>query len=184
MFKSLTPTLSIIAAIVLYFFFISPQITEIKNVNAQIGTYKATIEQYEDYNTTVQALKDAKNSINIADVQRLEQMIPSSIDTTRTLVDLEAMAQKHGLLFGNVATEMLDGIAEPEEGEAEVSGGDLVVNGISFEVIGTYEQFKMFLAEMESSLELMEVTEMSLLAATDTFQQYSIVIQTYALSNI
>jgi Tfp pilus assembly protein PilO len=182
MFKSLTPTLSIIAAIVLFFLFVRPQLAEIEKVNAQIDTYNTTIEQYKLYNAKIQSLMQTKDGVSISNTERLEKIIPNTTDTTRTLVDIEALAKKNGLLFGNVSTESLNKSSRAES-EAEDRDTELLVHEISFELIGDYDQLKAFLRDIESSLGFMEVTEMSLLATSEKFQQYGFTIQTYSLSN-
>ena len=187
MFKSLTPTLSILTAILLFVFFINPQLDLINETRAQIETYETTIEQYKVFNSKVRNLMDAKESISIADRERLEKLIPSTPDSTRTLVDLETMAKQDGLLFGNVASTKPEPImTETEDAYAimEPSEEVLLRTVISFEVIGTYEQFKSFISHIENNLELMEITELSLAGATANFQQYVVTLQTYSLSTL
>lgn len=189
MYKSLTPTLSILAALGLFFFFISPRMDAVNALEMQIDTYESTIEHYNTFNQKVQTLLSAKESISATDRERLDRMLPVRADGTRTLVDLETMAKSNGLFFGNVVADKPEPILLPETA-AEFLGAEdqgklmLMRNPISFEVIGTYDQFKRFLAQLESSLELMEITDLSLTSSTDNFQQFSITLQTYSWDTV
>lgn len=189
MFKSLTPTLSVLAALALFFFFINPRMDAVNVLRVEIGTYQSTIQRYNTFNQKVQTLLAAKENISVADRERLDRMLPVRADGTRTLVDLETMAKANGLFFGNVVAEKSEPILLPETAMQYLGAEDqgklmLMRNPISFEVIGTYDQFKRFLDQLESNLELMEITDMTLTSATDNFQQFSITLQTYSWDTI
>lgn len=189
MFKSLIPTLSITIAIVLFIFVSQPQFATISTLNQEISAYKDTTKRYQEFNAELSALMSTKNNIRISDRERIDTMIPTSIDNTRLLVDIEAMAKRNSLLFGNITIETGANNFDIKKSNENVSDtqasnhSTLVTNDISFEVIGTYEQFKSFLSEIESSLTLMEVIKISLKAQNGTFQKYAITVQTYALPN-
>lgn len=190
MFKSLVPTLSIIVSLVLFIFVAKPQFNEAQTINADYTEYQDTIQKYEEFNAEINALKSKKNSIRISDRERIDAMIPSSIDNPRILVDLEALAKKHSLLFGNIKTDKgtekvyTQTSNKNTSPEAQNSENRLLTNDISFDVIGTYDQFKNFLNDIESSLTIMEVKTISFDVTEGAFQQYSVTVQTYALPNI
>ena len=97
--------------------------------------------------------------------------------------------KKYSLLFGNIKTDKGTENVNTQKSnksttpEAQNSENRLITNDISFDVIGTYDQFKNFLSEIESSLTFMEVKTISFNATEGAFQQYSVTVQTYALPN-
>lgn len=179
MFKSLTPALSIITAIVLFVFFTQPQYEKIKALGVEIDDYQETIQKYTEFNAKLRELMATKDGIKVDDQAKLDMMIPKEIDDARLLVDLEAMAKKHELLFGNIATDA--GTRGVGDTSSKNASDKIVAHSVSFEVIGTYDQFKELLKEIESSLTFMEVTKISLTAASTEFQQYALTVETYAL---
>ncbi len=184
MFKSLTPILSILIAIVLFVFFTKPLFQEVNAINTEVAQYSETINQYEKFKSDLNRLKQAKSTVRTTDRERVDAMIPDEADNTQTLVDLEAMATSQDLLFGNISVEETEFSTEATQTDLSVADSfsrDLVSHTITFEVIGTYSQFKEFLKSIESSLTFMEITGISLSAATDFFQQYSITVETYSL---
>jgi Tfp pilus assembly protein PilO len=184
MFKSLTPTLSIITAIVLFMFFTQPMYDEVQIIREEIADYKDTTEDYQKFNAQLQRLKSEKDQINLASVERLEKMIPPTIDAPRLLVDLESMARSNGLLFGNITVGT--GVAGKGASRTDTASafGALASHSVTFEVIGTYEQFKEFIRGIENSLTFMEITNLTLTASTERFQQYGVTVQTYALPEV
>jgi len=186
MFKSITPTLSIVASIILFVFFTQPLYQEVREINAEIQDYTKTTNDYEIFNAELSALLSQKNTIRVADRERLDRIIPNALDNTRTLVDLEAMASSHNLLFGNVDVK----VGQPKSFTGTNSNNSvaqfqpnqlMVTSDISFDVIGSYEQFKNFIRTIEGSLTFMEVKEISFSSSEGMFQQYSVTVQTYAL---
>lgn len=184
MFKSLTPTLSIIASIILVVFFTEPQINEIRKINEEIVDYKETTKKYNDVEKKIEALKAEQGKIALINLDRLDTLVPDMIDTTRILVDVEELARSNRVLFGNVTIGNLESPApSSKKGTDDAQVGNLIAHDISFEVIGTYEQFKAFLKDMEGSLSLMEITNLSFTASEGNFHQFYVTMRVYALGN-
>lgn len=182
--RTLTPALSILIAILLFVFFTKPLYSEIKSTQAEVDAYALAVEKYNEFSQALQTKLNKKTSRPEYEIERLDQLLPSMIDETQLLVDLNALALTHGLLFGNVSVEgnnpvMLEE-ALPVEG-SQVASDELSTVDVSFDVIGTYEQFKTFLRDIESSLSLMEVTELNFTATEGSFQQFSVTVRAFAL---
>lgn len=186
MFKTLTPALSIILAIIIFVFFTKPQYAEVQRMSAEVNEYEQTIEDYDALKSLLDSLVSEKNSVPIADRERLDRMIPTEVATTQTLVDLESLAREAGLLFGNVVTSERTNkpadIARAGEASGMPRTYQMLTDDVSFELIGTYDQLKAFLVAVESNLAFMDVTELSLVASTQNFQQYAVTVRTYAIS--
>lgn len=184
MFKTLIPALSIILAILIFVFFTKPMYADIQAVRDEKEDYAQVAARYTDFNAKVQSLLEEKGAINISDREKLDQLVPVSLDIPRLLVDLEALSKNSGLLFGNVS------ISDDKEKKVDSSKAnnkvaentnDVLSQRVTFEVLGTYEQFKFFLQGVESSLTLMDVVDLKLTASNGIFQQYSVTVQVYSL---
>ena len=193
MLRTITPILSILAALLLFVLFTKPQYAEIQSLRAEIGHYEKATNEYAEFQQKIKSLLARRDAVSLVERERLDMFVPTEIEVTRLLVDLEAMAKEKGLLFGNIKTE------EPKEakqsaqetsnmnsgaGEAPSSSSALVTTDIDFDVIGTYDQFKQFLGALESSLTLYEVTNITMKASESEFQQFSVSVRTYALPKI
>jgi Tfp pilus assembly protein PilO len=165
-------------------FFVQPQYTEIVAIQDQTSAYKSASERYNEFSQKLQSLLSTKNNRTLSENERLDLFSASAIDVPSLVVDLEAMAGKSNLLFGNIATESGDSelgsdneaIPEDERGTEQ-----LITEEISFDVIGTYEQFKSFLQDLESSVVIMEIINIKFATGESVFQQFSVTVRTYAL---
>ena len=183
MMRTTTPILSILIAILLFVFFTHPQYVEIADIEKEIAQYndaKTTTDTFTQKLTAKLAKKAERSAV---EVERLDQLVPSSIDGTRHLVDLEALAGKHNLLFGNTSVEDSDLVTTKSTANdsEKMTRDELLTVDISFDVVGTYAQLKSFLQDLERSLTLFEVTELSFNVVEGQFQQFSFTVRTYAL---
>jgi hypothetical protein len=186
MMRTLTPVLSLLIAVLLFFFFTQPAFTEVSALQAEIDEYQDAAESYVEFSKILEEKLNVKQNRAAIESERLDRLVPDAIDDTRLLVDLEAMAESHNMLFGNIAVEGGDAellsSKETEGGEfVETGSGELSATDISFDVIGTYEQFKDFLRDIEQSLTVLEVVGITFSATDGDFQQFSVTVRTYAL---
>ncbi len=182
--RTLTPILSLVIAIILFVFFVRPQYAEVLSIQSEIDEYQKAITQYTEFTNKLEAKIAAKESRSALQNEQLDQLVPNEIDDAQALVDLEALAQRHNLLFGNtdVSTGDTELQRKTDPAVAEDEGSDeLRTADITFGVIGTYEQFKSFLTDVEKSLSLYEVTQISFDTTESSFQQFEVTVRVYAL---
>lgn len=182
--RTLTPVLSVIIAIILFIFFVHPKYNEIVTVQAEIAEYENAILKYNNFTNNLEAKLAAKKNRSALDNEHLDRLVPDEIDETQLLVDIESLAKRNALLFGNV--DVINGGAElirntRNEVAAVEESDELKTVDISFEVIGTYEQFKAFLADMEKSMTIFEVVEMKIDVDDSAFQQFAVTVRVYSL---
>ena len=148
-------------------------VTEYQNATAEYHHFMSLLDE---------KLAQKTNRASAAlDNERLDSFVPDSIDTTKLLVDLEGISNTHHMLFGNVAVD--EGDAQVGASNTGVSlGSELATADISFEVVGSYEQFKNFIRDIEHSLTLFEITKISFTSREDgVFGQYAVTVRAYAL---
>lgn len=188
MFRTLTPALSIIAAVAIYFLFIKPQYADIQLVNQERASYEQAAQDYANFTHKIDALEARRNAVSLVERDRLDQFLPASLDAAQSFVDLQAAAQRANLLFGNVALgeDTSTNGAQPavqydEFGNPVSAPAEPVYADLSFAVIGTYDQFKAFLTEIEKSLTLFEVTKIEAEASHGQLMQFDMTVRTYAM---
>lgn len=183
MMRTLTPVLSIIIAVLLFVFFTQTQFTEIKALQKETEEYASASAQAGAFRALLQQKLSIKNNQSVYDSERLETLIPGTLDSTRILIDLEKITQNNNLLFGNIKVKGGDTVvsADTNTNESEITE-ELDVVDVSFEVIGTYEQFKNFLRDLERSLTLFEVIDLKYSVIENSpFQQFALTVRSYGL---
>ncbi len=180
MIRTLTPFLSIIIAVLLALFFVQPQYEKVLGLQKTINEYKDAKEQYEEFAYNLEKKLKVKADRPLTERERLEVLVSDEMDDTHMLVDLEKIVKGQGMLFGNVSIVNSDSVVTQKEDEEESNELDTI--DITFEVIGTYTQFKDLLQEIERSLFLYEVTSIAFTASEESqFHQYALTVRGFVL---
>ena len=181
MFKAITPIVATLIGILVFFYYIKPTMDEVSAIQAETEEYADAVRNAGEFNNTLQSLVQKKNSFSALEIDRLEALVPDDVNEVKLLVDLKEMAVQHNMLFGNVSVNEGDDLGTSQGGSALDIEEDFTSSDISFSLIGTYDQFKALLADIERSLVLMEVTDISFSSEIGNLQQYGVTIRTYAL---
>ena len=180
--RTLTPFLSLIIAILLYFFLIQPQYVDVVMLKGNVEEYDNATAQYQEFTRKLDNKLAKKMDRLVLDNERLDIFIPNSIDSIQLLVDLEAMAGQQKMLFGNVSIDEGDVDFSNTNSENEQVSAELATSDISFEVVGSYEQFKNFIHDLERSLTVFEIVNIKFVSVENSmFGQYAVTVRTFAL---
>jgi len=184
MIRTITPIFSIIIALVVFFFFVKPMFAEIQQIQGETDQYQQAVGKATELNQLLTALVSKKRSYSAEEIERLEALVPQSVDEVKILADLNELAKSHSMLFGNIKVTSRDEVVSTGEQTAPsqtVSYDDFVTSDITFGLIGTYEQFKAMLSDLEKSLVLMEITNITLSASDGPLQQFELTVRAYSL---
>lgn len=143
---SLISFLTIIIAIAIGYFFIYPNIDQLKNLNIQIYARDKENQAMEVKIVDLRALKAAFDQ-NPQKVGKFDLAMPKNDAMPDLLVSLEEMSQKSALSMPTVANK-------------SKSDGKYTSINIAFE--GSYESLKMFLDDLENNIRLVAVSSISL----------------------
>lgn len=167
--------------------------SEIKITQGETAQFAEAATKAQELNAELARKLNEKRSYSADSLERLNALVPESINEVRVLTDLNEIARGHNMLFGNVSVEKTDDAvsrpgASPEEtGRVithTVSYPDITTTSMSFSLIGTYEQFKSFLADAERSLVMVEVTNIDFVAGEGDLQQFDLTVTLFALPPI
>lgn len=187
MMRSLTPILSLIVSVVLFVFFVQPRYVEVQHIRAEIDKHIKAVATYNEFKNKLASKLDIKTSRTAAQNEQLDKLVPEKVDDTKLLVDLETLSQSHNLLFGNIDVSKSDiGLKQSSNnsgntGAVNLESNNLSTVDISFDVIGTYDQFKQFILDLERSNTLFEVVELSFDSSDTPYQQFSLTVRVYTL---
>ena len=133
--------------------------------------------------------------MDIVDRENLEKMLPDNIDNVRLIIDTNAVAARHGLIVKNIKTSA-SGSADNANSASKINSAPvaLVPAGeimpiigsyntmiLSFAVSSSYEAFKAFLTDLESSLRIMDISKITLSVSESSAYNYDVEIKTYWL---
>lgn len=186
MYRFLTPLLALVVAVSLFVTFIKPTFNEYKAIDTEIGDYEQALKRAQELQNRINELIAERNAIPQSGLERLEDLLPSSLDEVSIVLSLDAISARHGLVLGGIDVKSVrtdpEGNARSAKNAAsgefmfedeQVLGDEAnsslshVTNAfntveLSFSVTGEYEAFKTFLTDIERSLALMDVSSLTI----------------------
>ncbi len=183
----ITPVILIIISIGTFFMYIDPnyQGDNLSNGNRSIKSLLAEDAEYQDaLNNTAEisrkreALITKKSQFNTEDIIRLEKLLPDNIDNIKLVIDMNRIAQNHSLILRNVK---LDTGNKSNDGKIGQDNNKYGTVGLSFTVSSSYNAFQNFLADMEKSLRLVDITGLSVKGSDTNVYEFSVELKTYWL---
>lgn len=213
MFKALTPIISIIVAVGLFFTYIRPTFQDVKAIQDETAEYAQAVEKASELKRRIAELKAQQSAIPLADLERLEALLPDRVDEVAALIDVDALAARHNLILGDIkvvdqkgtdskgsqATQPgpitpapgampglagASGAATPQDAEGGAIRGQYATLDIGFSVTGAYNDFRLFLEEIEQSLVLMEVTKITFTESEGDAMVFTVGIRLYSLNSL
>jgi Tfp pilus assembly protein PilO len=178
--KNLMPLVFIVVSVGIFFVYIDPLYKEIQGFQKTIIEQEDMLVKAQELRQKREQLQQKYNDIGEEDRERLEKMIPNTVDNVQLILDINNIASDFGIAITDI------GVTEESEGGGtsqitENTGEKYGTIELSFSVSATYETFKRFLETLEDSLRLVDVTSFTVNAGDQVFYNYTVNLQTYWL---
>ncbi len=177
--NALLPILFIIISLGIFFGFIDPTYERIKVIRAEEATYEEALTRSKELQQIRDQLLSRYNTLPQEDLARLEKLLPDNVDNVRLILDFDALASAYGMRIRNVELETNDSRASRGQVGANESVYDSLI--LSFSVTGSYDTFRAFLADLEQSLRLVDITSVSFTSTATGIYDYAVAVKTYWL---
>jgi Tfp pilus assembly protein PilO len=171
----ITPIILIVIAGVIFFTWIDPQYAQVKEIQSEANEYDEAMEQVRELRQVEQDILARRASFAESNITRLEKLLPDNVDNVRLLLDLDAIASKYGMTLRNVSISDPQAVTETPE---EVTQ-DLQSVSVNFAVSASYQNFLLFLEDLERSLRLVDVESVSFQASDVDLYEYAVGLRTY-----
>lgn len=197
--KLLSLILSLAISISLFFVFIDPFYKDIKELKNDVSVYNKALTNSSDLKKTRDILIDDYKKIKKEDKDKLNHLLPSSIDNIELILEIEKIANLYGMPIEDIkfdAKSMEDGssskVINVFAGGAPSSNLPYGIFPLEFSVEGKYDTFISFLKELEKNLRIVDVKSISFNSNSNSsldakgidnsgIYNYSLKIQTYWL---
>jgi Tfp pilus assembly protein PilO len=171
----------ILASVGIYYGYTKNTFATIGDLRKQSGDYKEALATVDKISKIRNDLKTKIDAYPADKVERLNKLLPDKADNVQILIDITNIGRDLGLTLNNININEESG---NNNNNTEVS----VLNdnskyrsvSLSFSVLSTYQNFQTFLARLEKSLRVVDITELSV-KTTDSPNVYnfSITLKTY-----
>jgi Tfp pilus assembly protein PilO len=165
--KSFVPFIIIAICVGMYFMYISPLITDIEGLRAKKAEYVGVLEKAKDVKIKRDAALQAYNNIPEEDISKLDKIVPTKFDGVRMLNDLSVAVSRYGLTLMDFSTNQ-SGVASRDSSASGTDPGQHNVVGVNVRIVGPYDQFIRFLKDVETNLQLVDVTGISITAGSSS----------------
>lgn len=139
----------------------------------------ADFKDAETLSKQFSVLDQQANSISEADLAKLKVMLPDSVDTVDLLNKINGISEASKMVLSDVKIKIEEPKTSRGAKTTQISGlGTVTYN---FTISGPYPAFRQFLANIERSLRLVDITAISFSSVEKDPYQYSVELKTYWL---
>lgn len=178
-----TPIILVIAAILLFFFYIDPEYQSIKERLTYQDGLKESLEQAQDLSELRRKKVAEYDAFKEADKRKLAVMISSQVDETSLFNNIAGIGSQNGVSLTKVSIgEDVDGGGRGEEEEEGVAINDIKDVNVSFTAQTSYTNFVAFLEDIEKSLQIMDVKSFKVSPTATGARVYDFEVQLTAYS--
>lgn len=189
--KNILPLTLIVLAVGTYFTFTRVKYDEIKSIKEVNAVYDQALSNSKKLINERKTVVDNYNKIDIVDRENLEKMLPDNIDNIRLIIDINSVAAKHGLILKGIKTSAPGMIGDTSAGSdathnsntqsAQSADSKYNTMTLNFTVSSSYEKFNLFIKDLESSLRIIDISKIALVAKENGVNDYSVELKTYWL---
>ncbi len=194
--RNITATILIVLAIGIYFTVTKGMLADAKAVQQVNTQYSSAIESADQLIQVRDQVLKNYNNVSQDDRDRLNKMIPNTVDNIRLIIDLNSVALRHGFSLRNIKAVAGSAQKAGTTGTAASTPAVAPSNGlgsnnnviatpvldtvtVSFSVSAPYNQFISFMQDLEADLRMMDLTHLTMSANdTDTYD-FSVELKTY-----
>ncbi len=148
----------------IFFLYTQPTYDSTQQIRGQITEYNAALEKAAQLQQLKQQLLSRFNAFNPADLDRIQKLLPDHVDNVRLILDMDGMASTYGMTLANVDISGNDAVAANQQTVASIGSSQQKYDALTihFGVDTTYQDFKKFLEDLQSSLRIVDVTSLSI----------------------
>lgn len=183
----ITPIILIIISIGTFFAYIDPTYRgenlsngkrSVLSLQAEDAKYKEALDNATKIRDMRESLTAKMSAMDLGSVAKLEKLLPDNIDNIKLVIDMNQIAQTHSLTLKNIKLDTGAKINPTKLGQDNSKYGTV---GLSFSVSSSYDNFQNFLNDLEKSLRLVEITDLSVVGNDSGIYDFTIGLKTYWL---
>lgn len=164
MMRLIFAVLGLVFAGAIFFLYTKPAYDGVQATQAQIAEYNAALDKATELQQLKQTLLSRYNALDPNALDRLQKMLPDHVDNISLILELDNLAGRYGMALANVDISSPQSTASTATplGSIGASGQRYDSLTLRFSTRGSYDDFTAFLADLESSLRVVDLVSLSL----------------------
>ncbi len=188
--RNITALILIVIAVAIYFTYTQGQIDTDKSIIAVNDQYTTAIANSMTLRSIRDSVQKDYNNISLDERNRLDSMIPSSIDNIHLIVDVTKLANRSGFALKNIRADVISDTASGAPSTLVTASSSqlnllptmsLAKVKLTFDATAQYDKFISFMQDLEKSLRVMDITKLSMKANDSGVYDFSVEVNTYWL---
>lgn len=173
--KIISSILFLTASVLIFFFLIDPLYGDVKDLRTNVSTYNSALSNSTELQKTRDDLIESYKQISEKDREKLNHLLPSTINNIELILEIEKIANLHGMPISDIKFDSTIGVKTNSDGSSPDanSANRIVVENdptsylpygvfpISFAIEGKYSVFLEFLKDLESNLRIVDIKSVS-----------------------
>lgn len=165
--------------------YIDPMYVDIKETLKEEERFDKALDKSKELKEVRDSLLSKYNTFSTNDLDRLEKLLPDHVDNVRLVLDIDHIASTYGMRIKNVKISVVDNRQEGVIGPSDKLYESV---GLSFSITSSYDTLKQFIKDLEKSLRIVDVMNISLTSSEteeikNNLYKYNIELKTYWLKN-
>lgn len=166
----------IVISLFLSIFYTRPLFNEIGVLSDEKASLDGFLNDSKNLSRVLAEKESAYNNMDTSMVEKINTLLPSSINNIKLIKDIDDIATKHNIKLRNIDIR----IERPGQESFERNYGVAVLR---FSASAGYDSFKLFMTDLENSLRLVDMTALSFTAGDKDFYDYNVELKTYWLKD-
>jgi Tfp pilus assembly protein PilO len=169
---------------VIFFTVTDPIYKQAKELGVKYDQYQDVLDKSTELLKQRKALQDKYKGFAESDMERLKKLLPDAVDNVRLIIDIDDIAKYHKLTINNVRlddSKASKGGAKDSATTIKAGEGKYGTIPMGFSVTADYDVFLSFLDDLESSLRIVDVTNITLKPGANNVYSFDVSLKTYWL---
>lgn len=172
------------AAVGIFFVFARPELDKITVLRAQESEVQQSLAELQELAKLRDNLLSQYNAVNPIDIERLDKIVPSSVDSGLLIAELEAFAQDYNIVLNTISItdELQQQRQQQQQGSLvrqEAAEQPFQKLPITMRITGSYSSIRDFLKRLEINTRIVDISKMSFSSNEKDFFDFQINADTY-----
>lgn len=179
----IAPFFLILASVGIFYGYIDPNYrgkdipNNVVNLMAERKQYKYALENFNDLINERNKKVEKNNNFSSNDLERLKKLLPDHIDNVRLIIDIDNIASRYGLGIKNIKVNNESGVSS--DGKLGPDKSLFGTFSMKFKILAKYDEFRSFINDLQESLRIVDISDISFESTENGYYDYEITIKTY-----
>lgn len=155
------------------FGYVKPTYNETKEILADTAKYDKVLKKAREIQSLRQSLLSQYNLFDNMNREKLKKLLPDDVDNVRLVLDIDGIASARNIRIGSVKVQKQESKKPDIQtgtaigfSSAEAASQKYETLILEFVTTAPYEQFKLFLQDLEHSLRVVDLVELGITQAS------------------